>query len=185
MSPREAGRDPADALPATLKIAVTARAAFILTVHVRLPEHAPVQRAKVDPAEGVAVSVTVAPTEKDAVHVEPHEIPAGADVTVPAPVPVLDTVSGTEVALGAKVAVTQRASVIETVQRPVPEHARDQPVKVDPAAALAVRVTLVPEMKVVRHVEPQLIPDGDDDTVPEPSPDLVTASGLTILVGVS
>jgi hypothetical protein len=52
----------------------------------------------------------------------------------------------TEVVLAtSKVAVTERAALMLTVQLPVPEQAPDQPAKVEPAAAAAVSVTLVPE----------------------------------------
>jgi hypothetical protein len=71
-------------------------------------------------------------------------IPAGLDVTVPLAMrPVLLTVS---VKLcTAKVAVTDRATLIVTVQL-VPETVSQplQLVNVDPPAALAVRVTVVP-----------------------------------------
>jgi hypothetical protein len=44
-----------------------------------------------------------------------------------------------------KVAVTAVAAVIDTVQVPVPvQPAPDQPMKVEPAAAVGVRMTLVP-----------------------------------------
>src|SRR5689334_4246750 len=64
-------------------------------------EHAPVpvtvqlllQPPNVEPAAGVAVSVTVLLRWKSAVHVAPQEIPAGELVTVPEPVPAFATVS--------------------------------------------------------------------------------------------
>ena len=43
-----------------------------------------------------------------------------------------------------KVAVTDFAAVIETTQEPVPEQMPDQPAKLEPALAEAVRVTDVP-----------------------------------------
>ena len=62
------------------------------------------------------------------------------------------------------------------VQGPVLEHPPpDQPVKVDPASAEAVRVTLVPIVKFAWHVEPQLIPGEVLVTVPLPIPDLAIA----------
>lgn len=79
--------------------------------------------------------------------------------------------------LAVKVAVTVVAALRVTVQPPVPLHPPpDQPPKVDPAAAVAVSVTAAPELKVAVHVAPQLIPAGEDVTVPEPVPVLATVS---------
>ena len=70
-------------------------------------------------------------------------IPAGEEVTVPIPVPALDTV---KVGLRVNVAVTEVAAFMVTVHVPVPEHPPPlHPVKVEPAEAEAVSVTLVPE----------------------------------------
>jgi len=70
-------------------------------------------------------------------------IPAGLEVTVPLPVPVLLTVRENVCAL--KVAVTVVAAFMVTVQLPVPEQPPPlQPEKVEPPAGLAVRVTAVP-----------------------------------------
>ena len=69
-------------------------------------------------------------------------IPAGVPVTGPLPVPAFVTVSAK---LGtSNVAVTVVAAVIVTVQEPVPEQPPLQPVKVEPAAGVAVSVTAVP-----------------------------------------
>ena len=74
-----------------------------------------------------------------------------------------------------KVAVTLRACVILTVHGPVPLHpAPLQPVNVEPLAAVAVRVTLVPEVKAALQVPGQLIPAGLEVTVPLPVPAFVT-----------
>ena len=51
--------------------------------------------------------------------------------------------------------------------------APDQPVKVEPDEGVAVKVTDDPELKEAEQVEPQLIPVGDEVTVPEPVPDEV------------
>ena len=71
-----------------------------------------------------------------------------------------------------------RAAVIETVQFPVPEHPLpDHPAKLEPVPADAVRVTLVPEVKLALFVEqvvPQEIPAGVETTVPTPAPDLLS-----------
>ena len=45
----------------SVKVAVADCAALIVTTHVPVPLHAPLQPAKVDPAAGVAVSVTAVP----------------------------------------------------------------------------------------------------------------------------
>jgi hypothetical protein len=64
-------------------------------------------------------------------------------MTTPDPVPDFVTVKLYIDAV--KVAVTDFAEVIVTVQVPVPVHAPDQPVKVDPVVAAAVKVTDVPD----------------------------------------
>ena len=72
----------------------------------------------------------------------PQLIPAGALVTVPLPVPALLTVSAKVWAV--KVAVTGRAALMVTEQVvAVPVHAPLQPLKVEPAAGVAVNVTAV------------------------------------------
>src|SRR5439155_649690 len=111
----------------------------------------PLQPVKVEPAAGVAVNVTAVPLAKLAVQVRPQLIPTGALVTVPLPVPALLTVSAT---VGrAKVAVTVVAALRVTVQVPVPEHPPPlQPVKVEPAAGVAVSVTAVPLVKLAEQV---------------------------------
>lgn len=51
-------------LPLELKVAVTALAADIVTPQVSVPEQAPLQPAKVDPADAGAVKVTTVPLVK-------------------------------------------------------------------------------------------------------------------------
>ena len=96
-------------------------------------------------------------------------------MTVPAPVPAFVTVSANVVAELLNVAVTARAAVIDTVQAAVPVHAPDQPANVEPDAAAGVRVTDEPLLKLALHVAPQLMPAGDEVTVPVPVPAFVTA----------
>jgi hypothetical protein len=113
------------------------------TVQIDVPLHAPLQPSNVEPGAAAAVSVTLAPLPKLAEHVEPQSIPAGSLVTPPEPLP--DVVTEREkVGRRVKVAVTALAAVIATEQLPVPVHAPDHPANVDPAAAAAVSVTLVP-----------------------------------------
>jgi hypothetical protein len=74
-------------------LAVTEVAALIVTVQVPVPEQPPpLQPVNVEPAEGVAVSVTEVPLVNDAEHVVPHAMPAGLLVIVPVPVPAGETV---------------------------------------------------------------------------------------------
>ena len=134
------------------KVAVTARAALIVTVQV--PVQAPLKPVKIEPAVGEGVSVTTVPLANEAEQVAPQETPAGELVTVPLPLPALVTVSvkGDR----AKVAVTEAAAFMVTVQAPVPEQPPPlQPVNVEPAAGAAVRVTTVPFVNDAAHVEPQ------------------------------
>jgi len=53
----------------------------------------PVQPVKVEPAFGVAVSMTDVPESNGALQVDPQLIPGGLEVTVPLPVPALVTVN--------------------------------------------------------------------------------------------
>ena len=62
-------------------------------VQVLVPVHAPDQPANVELRFGAAVSVTMVPLEKLALHVAPQLIAAGLLVIVPAPVPAIWTVS--------------------------------------------------------------------------------------------
>ena len=76
-----------------------------MTEHVPVPvQPPPLQPVKVDPAAGVAVSVTAVPLANVAAQVAPHETPAGALVMVPDPAPALVNVSVSD--WSAKVAVT-------------------------------------------------------------------------------
>ena len=59
--------------------------------------------------------------------------------------------------------------------RAVPLQAPLQPANTDPEAGVAVRVTAVPLLNALVQVPPQLIPLGDDTTVPLPV--RVTVSG--------
>jgi hypothetical protein len=59
----------------------------MLVTHAPVPEQAPLHPANVEPLAGVAVSVTLVPLEKLAVHAVPHVMPEGLEVTVPLPVP--------------------------------------------------------------------------------------------------
>jgi len=148
-------------------VAVIVVALVGVTVHVPVPEQPPPdQPPKTEPAAGVAVRTTEPPDGKVAEHVVPHVMPAGALVTLPLPSPARTTVTAT--GAGANAAPTVVAVAIATVHAPVPEQPPDQPVKIAPAAGVAVSVTLVPVLNVAEHVAPQMIPAGALLTVPLP-----------------
>jgi len=155
-------------------VAVTVVAAFRVTTQVPVPEQPPpLQPVNVEPVCGDAVRVTTVPCVNEIVHVVPQLIPAGELVTVPTPAPAFDTVSARDVCT--KVAVTVVAALTVTAQVPVPAQPPPlQPLKVDPAAAAAVRVTTVPFAYEAEHVVPQLMPVGELVTVPLPAPALET-----------
>ena len=158
-----------------VKVAVTVAAALIPTVHVRLPpQPPPLQPVKVEPAAGVAVKVTKEPAANEAEHVLPQEMPAGALLTVPVPVPDLLTVSVADCSW--KVALTKLAALIVTMQPPLPEQPPLHPVKPEPASGVMVKVTTVPLANEAEHVAPQEMPAGELVMVPVPVPDLPTVS---------
>jgi hypothetical protein len=74
-----------------LNVAVTEWFPVIETTQVPAPEQSPLQPAKRDWPLAAALSVTVEPSSNWPEQVEPHEIPAGLDVTVPAPAPAFAT----------------------------------------------------------------------------------------------
>src|SRR5438046_6701741 len=156
----------------SVKVAVTVVPAESVTTHVPVPEQPPpLQPVNAEPAAGAAVNVTAVPLIKLAEHVAPQVIPAGALVTVPLPVPAGVTVRVKVCSV--KVAVTVVAPETVTTHVPVPEHPPPlQPVKVEPAAGVAVSVTAVPLVKLAEQVTPQLIPTGALVTVPLPVPAL-------------
>jgi hypothetical protein len=157
-----------------LKFALTDFAASMVTLHAPVPLQAPPQPANVEPESGVAAKFTTVPLAKLAEHVVPQEIPEGVLVTAPVPVPLLDTVRVKGPALAVKVAPTDLAASMVTVQAPVPVQAPLQPANVEPESGVAVRFTTVPLSKLAEHVAPQEIPDGELARVPVPVPLFVT-----------
>ena len=113
----------------------------------------------------------------DAVHAHPGKV-----VTLMLPVPP-DELNNWLVGLivyaheVVNVAVKVVSSLIVTLQVPVPEHPPpDHPVKVEPEAGVAVRITKVPEPKGWEQTLPHVMPVGELDTVPVPLPLLATVS---------
>src|SRR5882762_2918599 len=113
-------------------------------------------------------------------------MPAGLEVTVPAPVPEIATVN---TGLSVKVAVTDLAASIVTSQvGGTPLHAPDQPEKTEFTDGVAVRVRTVPRLYGSEQSAPQAIPAGLELTVPTPLPAVVTVSsrvGTTVVVKVA
>jgi hypothetical protein len=125
----------------TLNVAVTVT--VLATRQIPVPVQPPLQPAKSDPAAGENVNVTVVPPGYVSVQSPPQLIPAGLDVTVPAPVPFLLTVTTIGCGTTEKVAVT--VAVVDATQVPAPAQPPPfQPVKTEPASAVAVNVTFVP-----------------------------------------
>ena len=151
-------------------MAVTACAAFTVTVQVAVPvQPPPLQPLKVEPAAGAAVSVTAVPLANAAEQVVPQETPAGALVTLPVPAPALLTVSVKD--CRAKVAVTDLAALSVTVHVPEPlQPLPFQRLKVEPAAGAAVKVTGVPLAYAAAQVVPHEMPAGALVMMPVPEP---------------
>jgi hypothetical protein len=107
----------------------------------------PLQPAKTEPVDGVAVSVTsVLTSNETGPQAPPQSMPAGLLLTVPLPAPVLFTASGTVV--GANVAVRVAGEVpmltvqgfVVPLRQPLPPLPL-QPVNVEPEAGVTVSVT--------------------------------------------
>lgn len=166
-----------------VNVAVTDMFPLRVTEQVVVPAHAPDHPANVEPAAGVAVSVTAVPLAKLALHVVPQLMPVGELVTVPAPVPARVTFSTGSAATTLKVAVTVVVVFMLKTHALVPLQPPDHPAKVEPSAGLAVRVMLVPEEKVAVQVDPQLMPDGLLLTLPLPVPANFTFRETEFTVG--
>src|SRR5258708_20701841 len=99
----------------------------------------------------------------------PQSISAGSLDSAPSPVPSLATVSTGSFA---NVAPTDVSPVTVSVQSGVvPAHPPVQPVKAEPSAAAACRVTDVPIASAAGHAVPQSIPPAAPATVPSPDPE--------------
>src|SRR3954447_9826847 len=121
-----------------MNTAVTDRSVLMVTVHAPDPLHAPLQWSNFDPASAAAVSVTTVPESYDAEQFDPHSMPA--PLTLPEPSPELATSRVKRIF--AKTAVTASSASIVSMQGPVPVHAPLQWSNFDPAAGVAVNVTL-------------------------------------------
>lgn len=162
---------------AQLNVAAAVTGPFMITTQVGdVPEQPCFHPLKTAPVAGTAVSVTFVPVAKLALHDDPHDTPAGDDVTVPLPLPLSTTVRVCEAA-GWNVALTDMFADMVTVHvDAVPAQPPAHPANTEPVAGDAVSVTVVPEGKPAVHALPQLMPLGLDDTDPPPAPPFVSAS---------
>src|SRR5512135_885034 len=98
-------------------------------------------------------------------------------VTPSRPAPPALTVPEMTKAMRVKAAVTVLFPFIVTGPGfAVPVRSPDQLSKLEPASGVAVKVTTVPSLKEAVQTGPQLIPNGEDTTVPAPVPALMTVS---------
>lgn len=138
----------------------------------------PLHPAKVEFCPGDSVSVTRVPVAKLALQVGPQLIPEGLLVTVPVPLPPTVTDKRTP-AWAVKVAVTCWLVVSVNVQVGALMALQEpplQPAKDEFEAAVAVRVTWVPLLKVALQLGLQLMPEGALETVPVPVPARTTVN---------
>jgi hypothetical protein len=107
------------------------------------------------------------PGTKANLHRLPQAIPAGRLLTVPLPTLRISNVAS----LRTKVAMTVVSAVTASEQVGLlPAHPPDHPEKVEPAAGVAVSVTVWPCMKSAEQVGPQLTALVVSLTVPLPEP---------------
>jgi len=100
-------------LAKSVNVAHTLLGASMVTWQVPSPVQAPLQPANAEPAAGVAVNTTLAPSVKFAAHDAPHAMPCGLDDTLPCPSPTFATTRLKLPELGAiaKVCVTLGAGL--------------------------------------------------------------------------
>ena len=169
--------DERPAVVAVLNVAVNDASAERVKLHAAVPLQAPPHPANVEPAPGVAVSVTPVPPAKLALHADPQLMPAGELVTEPVPVPAFCTVNLKFVgATGLNVAVTEALADSVTLQLAVPLHAPDHPPNVEPELGVALKATAVPLANVALHVDPQWMPAGELVMLPPPPPEFATVN---------
>ena len=162
-------------------VAVTAFAPSMVTLQVPAPEQPPPDHpVKVEPFAAAAVKTMTELIEKLFEHVLPQLIPEGEEVMVPTPGPALVTVR-VGVGFGMNAAVTVLAASIVTLQSYRPEHAPDQPAKIEPGAGVALRTTSEPVTKPAEQVVPQSMPAGSELTDPAPEPDFEIVSAAVVV----
>ena len=170
---------------ATEDIAVKVAVQFVEEVKVIEPliQPLPLQPVNVEPAAGVATRATTVPRLNDAEQVLPQLRPAGLLVTIPVPVPTVETATVKSCAgwrLNVAAQVESAFRVIEPLVQPEPL----QPANVEPAAGVAIKVMIVQLLKAAEQVLPQLMPAGLLVTAPFPVP-FVVICFITFMVSVN
>jgi hypothetical protein len=122
-----------------------------------VPEHAPPQPAKVEPAAGEAVNVTEVPWLMVAEHVEGHEIPLPDTLPPPLPIRLTDSWNGPGLVKVADTKMLPPSPLLKVQVDPVPEQLPPQPANVQPAAGLSVSVMFSSWRIRALHVGGQLI----------------------------
>jgi hypothetical protein len=147
------------------------------------PLHAPPQPDRPQAEPGLAVRLTCVPALKLALHVVGQSMPPGELVTVPLPLAVTESV----LPVWLKVAITSWNAFIVTVQLPLPMHAPPQPRNNQPEFGFALRVTCATPAKFAKQAPPppQLTPEGELVTVPEPCSSTIRVVGQRLVSPVS
>src|SRR6478609_2072836 len=146
------------------KCAVIAVSAVSVTVHAPVPVHPPpVQPANDEPLTGVAVSVTVVPAGYVSAQSVPQLIPAGLEVTLPAPLPANATDSAfTSVTVSVVLPLLPDPSITAIVVVP-----RAMPVARPPSSTVATAALLL--LHVTPPVPLTVTGTGESVVVPFPS----------------
>ena len=149
-----------------LKVAVQLFIPLMVTVPSRQsasPDHA----ENAEPALGVGINLTIVFWPNSAEQAMPQSMLAGIVVTLPEPFPASAIVR--PYAIGLNEALQLRLPVIVTM--PSEQSASPlQPLNCEPADAIGVRVTALPEAKFAEHLLPQSMPAGLETTLPKSLP---------------
>jgi hypothetical protein len=135
-APRRPGLKADGAVP---NVAVTEVLEFSATLQVPVPEQPPLQPEKFAP---LAVKVITVPFAKEALQVAPQLIPAGLEVTDPAPASTTESVGSANVA---DTAVLALSVSVQVVAAPVEAQASPHALNNEVAAGVATSVRAVPD----------------------------------------
>jgi hypothetical protein len=162
-----------------LNVAVTFFGPSIVKLQEPVPEHAPDQPVKVEPAADEAVSVTEVPLSMVAEQVEGQAIPLPETLPPPFPVRLTESSNGPELSKVADTDTVDPSARLKVHVELVPEQSPPQPTNVQPAAGVSVSVMSSSWRIRALHVDGQLIVCGGMSlswpvTVPLPLTDTLT-----------